>query len=371
MAYRRGVSRPARVPFADEDIERLHQLFREARFFDLEDRYLAERPRDGLFIDLHYRFGDRQKHVLAEEEVAPDRLMRLTGRLRDLIRQILEDFPDRPPIVGVIAVEPVFGEQSLPRNLSLTLKNRTEREQILHFPDSQMFDLMVYAPCDPLDDGSNTDPREESLAPSSPPVRLIWNWAHDQDFIQIPSRLVLEPHGEHTFEVRWFCETNLGAPVEDGMYGVSGHVTGRHRIPVQYARVVVGPPPPPRLVLELSVDPVVGPPGTPRSLEFVVHNPGRTAITLHFPDTQHYDFHITDPRRLRPTPIWSWSFGKGFADVLTELTIPAGGEVVFHERWNGKTNEGSVVGEGVYHVTALVTVLPPIPSRIVRLEVAQ
>ena len=76
--------------------------------------------------------------------------------------------------------------------------------------------------------------------------------------------------------------------------------------------------------------------------------------------------------RMRPGPIWTWSFGKGFPQVITKVTVPARGSVEYLDRWGGSDDGGMVVGPGVYTLRAVLPVMEgPVPpgSESVRFRV--
>ena len=204
---------------------------------------------------------------------------------------------------------------------------------------------------------------------------LVWNWAFDKEFVQVLTELPFRPGGEHSFEVVWDCISNGGEPVSDGIYRIIGVVPGYPDLPIRSVGVVVGPteppPPPVRLILDLEVEPIAGPVGTERLLRFTIGNRSEDRVTLNYPDNQHYDFHVDDPRRLAPAPLWSWSFGKGFTDMPTTLMIPPRQRVLFEEHWPGTTNEGEVVGPGVYHVQAVLMSHGPLRCSRTRIQVTE
>lgn len=377
MAFRRGEGQPVRVEFSHDQLERVRQLFDDAGFFSLDDRYLSEIPNDDLFYQLSYREADRGKEILAEFRQSPEALVRLVGELRRLIVSILQEAPSRPPIVGSITVRPVHGEQSQERTIVLTLQNRSREPQTLEFPDAQQFDIAVLSPhwIDdiPPDDTDPDRPGENPPGDTDPPERLIWNWAFDKEFVQVLTLLQFRPEGEHSFEIVWDCTQNGGASVRDGIYRVVGIVPGYPDLPIRLAEVVIGStePPPIRLVLDLDVEPVAGPAGTERELRFTILNRSEARVILDYPDNQHYDFHIFGADPSSPEPIWSWSHGEGFTDFPTVLVIEPRERIEFVELWDGEANDDVVVGPGIYHVRAVLTTRDNGPGAIARLQITE
>ncbi len=378
MAFRRGERRPHRIELSTEEVDEARRWFHDAGFFELEPRYVGDEPNGGLFFDLSFREADRRRRVLAEGDLAPEPLQILIRELRLMIDSILQGDTDRVRLIGRLTVEPVEGEGSVERTLRLTLENHGDETVALLFPTAQIYDLAVFTPHRPNDippggggPGDGSPPCDnEPVGQGGSPDYLVWNWAHHRDFAQVESKLTLEPGESVTYEETWDCSNNEGTLVEDGRYQALGFVVGRPRIPIRPVDLLVGSPPH-RLQFDFSIEPPVGPPGSMRELHFTILNPQERTVVLEYPDNQHYDFHISDPRMMRPTPIWSWSYGRGFTDQPTTLTIPAGERIRFVERWDGKTNEGTVVAPGDYTVVGVLTLRNPITSTIERLRVVK
>jgi uncharacterized damage-inducible protein DinB len=189
------------------------------------------------------------------------------------------------------------------------------------------------------------------------PARRIWNWANGRTFDPAPTEIVLAPGQILTIETNWSGLANDGTVVARGRYRALGTIPSDARVPVRPGEFFVRPDPPPdlRLVLRLSVEPGAAPQGTARALLLSVSNPTNEPVTLTFPTTQLYDFQLSDPRMMRPTPLWTWSHGRGFERVETQVTIPANGRIEYVEGWDGNGNDGLVVGPGIYHMLGRLT----------------
>lgn len=82
-------------------------------------------------------------------------------------------------------------------------------------------------------------------------------------------------------------------------------------------------------------------------LTLLVKWPWRSIWQGRCPTTQIYDFWIEYDGK----PIWRWSDGKVFAEVITPVSIPGGDFHEFVEVW--KINPDNIVSEGIYKAGAL------------------
>ncbi len=383
MAFRRGVA-PLRVQIPAERVAAIRQGFHDASFFDLEDRYLGDEPSGDLFYQVFYREAGYSKQISAEDRLAPEPLRALVSDLRDVIDRILQDAPPAHGLTGRLDVDPLVGEAGTPRSIRLTIENLGSEPETLRFDTAQIYDVAVLGPMNMHtgdgmgdqggpDDGNgggmsqggrgdggcggagNGPGGNLPVDPDLPgPPHLIWNWAFGRAFDQNLTEIVLDAGEKSIHEINWPGTANDGSEPADGRYLVEGIVPADRRVPVRAAEIVLGNPPPPalRLVLRLTVEPREAAGGTAREMRFSISNPTGDPVTLTFPTSQTYDFHVYDHRMMHAVPLWSWSAHRAFERVETPVTIPANGRIEFIEAWNGMGDDGVLAGPGTYRVRA-------------------
>jgi hypothetical protein len=366
MAFRRGAP-PLRVQLPAEQVVAIRQSFEDAGFFDLEDRYLGDEPSGDIFYHIFYRDADASKQIRAEDRLAPEPLRALVADLREMIDQVLQDAPPAHGSAGRIDVDPLVGEAGTPRSIRLTIENFGAEPETLRFDTAQTYDVAILGPMsvhggDGMEDhggsgggpgnamGGNLPVDPDSLGPP----RLIWNWAFGQSFDQSSTEIVLGAGERIIHEIVWPGMDNDGSVPADGRYRVEGIVPAARRVPVRAAETALGNPPPPalRLVLRLAVEPREAAAGTSREMRFSIFNPTHNPITLTFPTSQTYDFHVFEHRMMHSVPLWTWSTGKAFERVETYVTIPPNDRIEIVESWDGKGDDGVLAGPGAYRVQA-------------------
>jgi hypothetical protein len=146
---------------------------------------------------------------------------------------------------------------------------------------------------------------------------------------------------------------------------------------------------------ELSIDPAEAAPGTLRAIHFAFVNRTDDTLRLVFPSAQLYDFLLvlppyapgpgdqggnpSDSTEIPPTHpggavnppavIWNWAYGQIFPDVMTEIVLAPGEVKSWEESWNGLSNEGLMVGPGVYALLARIPSNLPVPVDPIRVLV--
>lgn len=150
-------------------------------------------------------------------------------------------------------------------------------------------------------------------------------------------------------------------------------------------RILQDAPAPQAVVAALTVDPVSGDPGTPRSITLLLQNRSASPVTLHFLTAQIYDVAIMDMHGMNgdmghdgmggmgdmggshnpdsPHPLWNWAYGRDFSPAPMDLILRAGEVDTFRVAWPGTTNEGAVADTGLYRVAAMILTQPMVPTR--------
>ena len=85
------------------------------------------------------------------------------------------------------------------------------------------------------------------------------------------------------------------------------------------------------------------------TLTLSMKNPSPVPIKVTFASGQKYDFVVVDSSTGREA--WRWSAGKGFTQALEERTVPAGGALVFTEKWTAP-RRGLYLAHGVLVATS-------------------
>lgn len=80
----------------------------------------------------------------------------------------------------------------------------------------------------------------------------------------------------------------------------------------------------------LATDRLIYRVGTTLTVRCTVSNTGTQAVQLSFPTAQEYDWTVVE---YRGKTVYDWQQGRAFAQVVTDLTIPAGGSHTFESSW--------------------------------------
>ena len=119
------------------------------------------------------------------------------------------------------------------------------------------------------------------------------------------------------------------------------------------------------LTCELKVEPEKG----SCRLTLTVKNPNKKEVVLKSETSQKYDFLIKDKKG---NEIWQWSAGQKFTQMVADVTIAAGGELAFTEKWDYKDKDGKKVVPGKYKVQGVVAITPkPLMSKWIDFEIAK
>jgi len=90
-------------------------------------------------------------------------------------------------------------------------------------------------------------------------------------------------------------------------------------------------------------------PAEPVTINITLKNPSSTAVKWTFPSSQIYEITISGQGGRK---VWTWSEGRMFLTVITELTLAPGEERHWSETWDQKTADGAQVPDGYYKITA-------------------
>ena len=96
----------------------------------------------------------------------------------------------------------------------------------------------------------------------------------------------------------------------------------------------------------------------PVPMRLVVKNVSGRTLRLTFPTAQRFDFVVEKDRR----PVWSWSEGRAFAQLLKRLVLAPGDSLVYEHAWNGKLADGRTPRLGRYSAKGMLMTLPPVQT---------
>ena len=92
------------------------------------------------------------------------------------------------------------------------------------------------------------------------------------------------------------------------------------------------------------------------NLVVTIRNRSDSNQTLTFPTAQTHDCTVSTPDG---EPIWNWSKGRMFAQVLTELTLKAGEEKRYVQAWDQICDDGTAAKPGRYTAVGSITATAP------------
>lgn len=107
--------------------------------------------------------------------------------------------------------------------------------------------------------------------------------------------------------------------------------------------------------------------GEPVDLVLEIRNAGEQALALEFATARTHDFRVLDSEGRE---VWSWSHGRLFAQMLTQLELAPGERRRFAASWDQRDASGTLARPGRYGVVATLASSPsPPPVGPVELEV--
>ena len=98
----------------------------------------------------------------------------------------------------------------------------------------------------------------------------------------------------------------------------------------------------------------------------VVTNLATSPATLHYPDSQLYDFDVSENSGRHA---WTWSNGGYFLQVITDVEYDALQTRVYSVEWTQVGDDGEDAGAGSYEVQALLPCRNPMTSNRVSFEI--
>ena len=185
-----------------------------------------------------------------------------------------------------------------------TLYNGNDQPLVLTFMTSQVYDLIL---------------RQGG--------KVIARWSTGQMFADIvTSRTVMM--GE-TMELNgsWQVPGKLAAGTYELEFVLTSTTTEPTGTKTQFE---VGQTSIPDLGVSFTTDKLIYRVGTTITVKYTITNLTSKPLVLTFPSTQQYDWTITDAKG---NLFYQWMANKKFAQVVTQLTIPAGASNSFESSW--------------------------------------
>jgi hypothetical protein len=96
-------------------------------------------------------------------------------------------------------------------------------------------------------------------------------------------------------------------------------------------------------------------PGEPLPMTVTACNKTSRTIDASYPTAQRYDFEITRGG----SPVWRWSRGRSFAQVVGGESWASGQCRDYSEQWMQTNDDGRPAGPGAYDVTGVLTTMQP------------
>jgi hypothetical protein len=94
-------------------------------------------------------------------------------------------------------------------------------------------------------------------------------------------------------------------------------------------------------------------PGQDVRFELLARTVGESGLTLVFATAQRFDLVVT--REGERGPVWRWSDGKAFAQVLGEEELLPSRVLGYSQAWEQTDSDGEQVPPGTYNVVAWIT----------------
>jgi hypothetical protein len=96
-------------------------------------------------------------------------------------------------------------------------------------------------------------------------------------------------------------------------------------------------------------------PGEPVIVTMRVRNVSRAEQVLQFSTARSFDIMVSPQNRT--APIWHWSRGRMFAQMMRDVSLAPGQSQVFTATWNRIGDDDKAVAPGTYQVAARLTTI--------------
>ena len=185
-----------------------------------------------------------------------------------------------------------------------TLYNGNDQPLALTFTSSQVYDLIV---------------RQGG--------KVISRWSTGLMFADVMSTRTVMMGETMELKGSWQLPKELAPGTYDLEFVLTSTTTESTGAKTQFA---VGKASIPDLGVSFTTDKLIYRVGTTITVKYTITNLTDKPLVLTFPSAQQYDWTITDAEG---NLIYRWSDGRAFAQVITQLTIPAGASEGFESSW--------------------------------------
>ena len=185
-----------------------------------------------------------------------------------------------------------------------TLYNGNDQPLALTFTSSQVYDLIV---------------RQGG--------KVISRWSTGLMFADVMSTRTVMMGETMELKGSWQLPKELAPGTYDLEFVLTSTTTEPTGAKTQFA---VGKASIPDLGVSFTTDKLIYRVGTTITVKYTITNLTDKPLVLTFPSAQQYDWTITDAEG---NLIYRWSDGRAFAQVITQLTIPAGASEGFESSW--------------------------------------
>lgn len=185
-----------------------------------------------------------------------------------------------------------------------TLYNGNDQPLALTFTSSQVYDLIV---------GQGS--------------KMIARWSTGLMFADVMSTRTVMMGETMELKGSWQLPKELAPGTYDLEFVLTSTTTEPTGAKTQFA---VGKASIPDLGVSFTTDKLIYRVGTTITVKYTITNLTDKPLVLTFPSAQQYDWTITNAEG---NLIYRWSDGRAFAQVITQLTIPAGASEGFESSW--------------------------------------
>jgi hypothetical protein len=176
-----------------------------------------------------------------------------------------------------------------------------------------------------------------------------WTWSTGRTFDPVAEVRTLAPGETWTVQESWAFVNDAGGGVLDGDFVVRGIFLGDYlgRSGLKQGEQTINLFTPDPIQVSFSTDKTTYSRLSPARLTLTLTNIASYPVTLYFPSEKRYDFSARDSLgRL----VWTWSNGKTFPTVPSEVVLAPGASLSHTESWSFVQNNGLPVMDGPYTV---------------------